>query len=227
VVIDGLQYDFHNDTWAVTKNVSNNNREIRIKETIDGFPIVAIGARVFCDNEDLEYIHIPMSVCSIGEYAFAGCTNLKRVKEIPSKTTFAIGVIMVYRRAFQDCKSLVVFDTTRRIVLAGGQNFQRCHKLETVGIHNELYGDIPNQAFQACLSLEFLVIDKDSDLLIESNALNWCSSMNDIYVKAVTVNCEDEETWNSLARKKIFCRPACNLLDLGFEGTEVVIWENN
>ena len=227
MVIDGLQYDFRNDTWAVTKNISNNNQEIRIKDTIDGYPVVAIGDRVFCDNEDLEYIHLPQSICSIGEYAFTGCTNLKRVRESRSKVKFSLGVINIYRRAFQDCRSLMVFETNKTIVLLGGQNFQRCHKLETIGLHNELYGDIPNQAFQACISLEFLVIDKDSDLMIENNAFNWCSAMKDIYVKAVTVSCADEDTWNSLAGKKIFCGSACNLLDLGFEGTEVVIWEGH
>ena len=225
MVIDGLQYQFLNDIWAVTKNISNNNREIRIEKEIEGRPVVAIGDKVFTDHEDLEYIHIPESICSIGEYAFAGCTNLRRVKTIPFPSGYPSTVLCVSTRAFQDCRSLVVVDTLKKLSLSGGQNFQRCHKLETVGMHNELYGDIPQQAFQACTSLDFLVLNNDEQIFIKNNAFNWCSSLKSLYFKSERVICEDEDTWISLTGKKIYCRANCNLMDLGYDGTEVIVWE--
>ena len=214
-----MQYDYTNGGWTVSKNVSNYATEIRIQPIIDGRPTIAIEANVFADNVRLECVHIPQSVAYIGHYAFVGCHNLKHVKEIPA-TVPPIGLLVISHGAFADCSSLMTFQTSRIISLNGTQNFQKCPKLEMIGA-NYFHGDIPRQAFQGCISLPSLTIEKDSDVKIEQDALDWCSLMKDVYIKAPNVLC-DQKTLECLRRKRIHCKPDCNLADLCYEGGEVI-----
>ena len=87
---------------------------------------------------------------------------------------------------------------------------------------NHFYGDIPRQAFQGCISLSSLILEKSSDIIIEQDALDWCQFIKDIYVKAPNILC-DNGTLECLRLKRIHCKPDCNLVDLGYEGGEIII----
>jgi hypothetical protein len=57
-----------------------------IPSTIDGMPVVGIGAEAFEDCTSLTGVTIPNSVTSIGAFAFNGCTHLTNVT-IPASVT--------------------------------------------------------------------------------------------------------------------------------------------
>ena len=226
MLYDGIEYEERLGRWVAVKNVSNFGvSEIRIPPEIGNKRVIAIADHVFADNEDLEVITIPQWVTEIGNYAFAGCKNLRCVKEIECKYRSEKG-LQLNKCAFQDCRSLTEILLSSWIVLHGEKIFQRCHKLERIGItgENKVYGSIPNQCFQACISLEHLTIEKPT-CIIQNNAFNWCSSLKTITFFSHNVMCEDEDTWDSLYRSKLRCLPNCNLVDLGYEGAEIEVFE--
>ncbi len=61
----------------------------------------AIGDRAFANQPQLEYVYIPATVKSIGEYAFQNCVNLKEVEFEAGSTLQSIGT-----GAFQNCYKL-------------------------------------------------------------------------------------------------------------------------
>lgn len=68
-----------NGKVTITGTYSPLVGSILIPETIDGMPVVAIGAEAFKSNTELEGIGIPPSVESIGNRAFQFCYNLQTV----------------------------------------------------------------------------------------------------------------------------------------------------
>lgn len=60
--------------------------DIVIPDTLDGYPVTAIGYSVFSNNKSLTSVVIPDGVRTIGSYAFYDCTSLTNVV-IPSSVT--------------------------------------------------------------------------------------------------------------------------------------------
>lgn len=69
----------NNGKVTITGTYSPLVGSIIIPETIDGMPVVAIGAEAFKSNTELEGIGIPPSIESIGNRAFQFCYNLQTV----------------------------------------------------------------------------------------------------------------------------------------------------
>lgn len=228
VVYDGIEYEDCINSWIAVKNVSNFNSQLRIPPTIGKKNVVAIADHVFADNDRLEVVAIPATITEIGNYAFAGCKNLKSVKEIECRCASAYKGLTLNKCAFQDCKELKEILLSSWIMLRGEKIFQRCHKLETIGVtgENKVFGSIPHQCFQACVSLPHLTISKPT-CVVSNNAFNWCSNLKTITFISHNVMCEDEDTWNSLYRAKLRCLPNCNLTELSYDGVEVEVFEDD
>ena len=98
----------------------------------------------------LEEIIIPSGVKYIGEYAFSGCTRLKRVK-LPS------GLKQIKENTFCWCKSLkeVVFPAELEVIRT--EAFEGCESLETVTLP-EGVSSIEQGAFAGCRNLESIYI---------------------------------------------------------------------
>lgn len=68
------------DTGNITITSYNwKNKEVSIPDTLDGYPVVAIGEKAFFENTDLEVLKLPDTITTIGTEAFSGCTGLKEI----------------------------------------------------------------------------------------------------------------------------------------------------
>lgn len=73
--------------------------DVKIPETIKGYPVVAIAGSAFYRNRKITSVEIPGSVRAIADDAFYGCVNLAQV-------TLGEGVTEIGNFAFYDCDSL-------------------------------------------------------------------------------------------------------------------------
>lgn len=227
IIVDGLEYESQINGAILVRNISNKNSRINISHIVDGMMVTAIGDRVFADNERLVEIGIPKTVREIGDFAFAGCVNLRKVREINCVMPTKYRGLKIQKQAFQGCNNLKSLELSSWIMLSGEQIFQRCHKLETIGVmgKNIVYGNVPKECFQACLSLEKITIEKPT-CVIGSDAFDWCSSLKEITFKSHTVCSEDEKTWDSLRKCRIRCLNNSNIVDLGYDGFEIEVFED-
>ena len=103
---------------------------------------------VGCNDTELR---IPDGTHYIEDYAFYGCSNLKKVY-------FPEGVGGIGKSAFEGCYSLQVADLGNRVDYIGARAFFNCHSLEKMTLeHNTIYS-IGNYAFAHCYALDELLI---------------------------------------------------------------------
>ncbi len=136
---------------------------------------LSLGARVIPEqahmgDTTLRSITIPADVTSIGELAYAGCSNLERIEFAPGSRLKEIG-----RSAFAGCTAL------KEIVLPGGLKklaphaFAYCFSLQSAKLPAGLQS-IGNNAFSECRSLTEAIVP-NSVTLLESYAFSGCISL--------------------------------------------------
>ncbi|MCQ2796256.1 MAG: leucine-rich repeat domain-containing protein [Bacilli bacterium] len=133
----------------------------------------------------LNYTVIPWYTISIGEGAFEGCKNIKKLGLEPYTDPNTEEVIYSHRlktigaRAFADCYNLEEFNTLKEATglnSIGESAFERCLKLKSLEINGEELKTIPQGCFEGCESMEsFLSTSKFNS--IESRAFFGCSSL--------------------------------------------------
>ena len=138
--------------------------------------VTSIGERAFRGCSNLKRITIPDSVTNIGERAFDGCSNLKRIT-IPDSVT-SIG-----KDAFSSCSSLTSINIPDGVTSIGQYAFSYCSSLTSVTIGNSVTS-IGDSAFDGCSSLTSISIP-DSVTSIGRSAFSGCSSLTSISVPFV------------------------------------------
>lgn len=83
------------------------------------------GAPWYNNREKIKAIRIESGTTSIGDYAFAGCSNATTVSIPLSVTSIGVG-------AFRDCSSLTYILIPRNVNYIGNYAFADCKKLSTV-----------------------------------------------------------------------------------------------
>ena len=112
-----------------------------------------IGQSAFSNMKNLEYAEIPIyNDEEIGSCAFAGCTNLKRVKFIDEGGEVNLGNCVFY-----NCESLEEFDFDN--VLLNNACFLCCRSLQRADLSNIQNDDIPSNCFQYCQSLKDVILN--------------------------------------------------------------------
>lgn len=96
----------------------------------------------------LQAVSLPRSLASVGDGAFAGCTQLRSV-EIPA------GVVAVGDMAFSGCASLEAVKSYSGLVSVGDYAFSKCASLSSVDFPSLTY--IGSHAFNLCASLKSFV----------------------------------------------------------------------
>ena len=99
-----------------------NETELEVPERIGTKLVVGIDACAFADNNTITSVEIPESIYGIGDRAFVGCGNLKKVI-IKGKD------IKMGSRAFSECKNLEVVDIAASKIRTGVHPFLGCEKL--------------------------------------------------------------------------------------------------
>ena len=114
---------------------------------------------------------IPYSVASIGESAFADCTNLTSI-EMPNSIT-SIGTA-----AFANCTGLASVEMPGNVTFLGASVFAGCTKLVSVIIPNSITS-ISTNIFYNCSSLTSITLP-ESVTEIFYGVFNGCTSLTEI-----------------------------------------------
>ena len=116
----GLTYEVQEDDTVIIKRLprSTTIKDLTIPDTIDGYPVTAIGQDAFSYCTALRTVTIPESVTSIGKYAFQGCTSLSGVN-IPE------GVTVLKTAVFYRCTSLRTLTIPESVTSIGASAFSR------------------------------------------------------------------------------------------------------
>ena len=96
---------------ALLTNYSGTSGDVVIPETVDGHPVVAVGAHMFAYNEAVESVKLPegTSLEEVGRFGFLDCTQLKEI-------VFGDELKAIGPGAFQMCASL------SKVSIPAGQN---------------------------------------------------------------------------------------------------------
>ena len=104
--------------------------------------------RAFEGRKDITKLEINKGLTEIGEYAFAGCENLREI-------VFPDNRILLRRGCFSNCTSLQKIDIPN-IVNIGPAAFKNCISLETIILPIDI-SNIYREAFKNCRSLKHVI----------------------------------------------------------------------
>ncbi len=131
--------------------------QIIIPDTLDGYPVVAIGDSAFIERSDIEYIQLPATLQRIEANAFSGCSAWRNPLVIPDSVTY------IGECAFWFCSSLtgeIAFPSG--LTYLGDGAFNVCMGLTGTPVFPETLTYIGSHAFDGCSGLSGTVIVPDS-----------------------------------------------------------------
>lgn len=176
---NGLIYAIKNGEAIITGYTEALSGNTVIPDTIDGYPVTAIGGYAFIDCDRLKSVTIPDSIIAIGEYAFIDCDGLTSVT-IPDSVT-AIG-----NHAFSDCYGLTSITISHSITAIGEYVFSNCSRLTDVIIPDSVT-TVGALAFAFCDRLTSVMIP-GSVTTIGDSAFFYCSRLTSVEIPdSVTV----------------------------------------
>ena len=132
----------------------NNIESIETVVIEDGVTSIGNYAFAYCSN--LTSVTIPSSVTSIGKYVFFICTRLTSVT-IPSSVTSIGG------GAFDNCSSLTSITIPSSVTSIEKSTFANCESLTSINIPANVT-TIGEDAFFYCSALETITIDEGNDI---------------------------------------------------------------
>ena len=157
------QYDEGEGGYVLINDDNFTGEVVKIPNTYEGKPVVAIGADAFKNNTTITEVEFPEGI-KIGRYAFGYCTG---ITELNFPKLAGIG-----NCAFEGCTGL-----TKVVFPKGGENafdigeaaFYNCTSLKYVDIRNvgifggtDSYGDISyttgKDIFSGCIGLETFIV---------------------------------------------------------------------
>ena len=129
VVYQGMEFEEQGEGLKLKKGV--DEKTVSIPDSVEGRPVVSIGAKAFKDFRNLEKIHLPGTLKEIGYDCFTGCQNL-------SVIDFSEGLEVIGDYAFVNCKALqnLVFPDSLREM--GIWAFAYCTGLRFISVGPDL-----------------------------------------------------------------------------------------
>lgn len=169
--------------------------------------VTSIGSQAFLSNynfmgvyqdwyvDSIVTVKLGDSIMSIGDYAFAGCTSMKKVN-IPEDVTYIgegafrcctglsefelpDGITSIEWGTFDGCSSLKQIEVPGGVTSIGNCAFQRCAELSTITLPDTLE-TIGSNTFAECTALEKITLP-DSVKNIEGRAFSGCTGLTEIY----------------------------------------------
>ena len=130
-----------------------DSKNVSIPTALQGKIVLSIGDYAFASS-DIKSVDFGDFIEYIGDYAFAGCTNLTEI-------VFSEDLKEIGNGAFQECseiKEIMLPETTRKI---GNYSFAGCKMLSDIEFPKALQS-IGVRAFSNCVNIEALSISSDS-----------------------------------------------------------------
>jgi len=148
-----------------------------LDRTIANIPasVIRIGDRAFSGCINLKKVFLPPNLASIGEEAFLGCKSLESVR-------FPRTITRIGRLAFGGCHSLqtAIFEPDTRLPPSLGEAlFEMCTRLEVVSLPPSLQ-TIPSWMFSDCRRLQFINLPM-SVSRIGNHAFRNCTSLPSLH----------------------------------------------
>lgn len=142
-------------------------------------------------NSNIVEVHIPDSVVSIGDSAFANCSELANIFLPDSVRNIGWG-------AFNNCTGLKSLSIPSSVIQIGGYAFEGCTALESVtiseGVRYIMYG-----AFKDCTKLSSIIIPNGiTDIL--SGTFSGCKRLTSITIPDSVISVADNygrEDWGA------------------------------
>jgi len=153
---------------------SDSATELNIPSEIDGLAVKGIKTSAFYDKKNLVSVTVPDSVVTIGNSAFANCTNLRNV-------SLGNGVTAIDYNTFQNCESLVSITIPDSVKKIGKDSFNGCSALSSVTFGSKV-STIDTDSFYNCSSLTDIVLP-ESVANIKDGAFYGCSSLRSVTIK--------------------------------------------
>ena len=125
------KYQLDSNNNATITSYQGNMKTLTLPETIDGYPVVAIGKGVFKGNTALTSVTMGDNITSLGEEAFANCTNLSWV-------TFSQKLETIPRLCFAGCSSLSRIELPDSVTKIEEGAFAKCTDLASVKLSKNL-----------------------------------------------------------------------------------------
>ena len=147
------------DGCATITGYNGETSALVIQETIDGYPVTAIGNSAFKNNTVITSVSMPDSVTTIGNSAFYGCSGLSGKLELPE------GLASIGTSAFHGCSGLSgTLVIPEKVAAIGSGSFYGCRGIKEIVFGNglkNLYGyyDSYNNhypSFYGCSGVEAL-----------------------------------------------------------------------
>lgn len=137
---------------------NNSSNLSRIKAIVLPNKIKVLGQNAFGNSvsnlaySSLKWINLPKSLSSIGDYAFANCTNLQNLSFYNQQFLVSIG-----QHAFDNCTSFTDIYLNDRVLNIGNYAFNNCTNLINIKLSNSL-NSISDFLFYNCNSIRSLVL---------------------------------------------------------------------
>ena len=159
------EYQILEDNSAEIISYFGKEPQVSIPDSLDGHPVLIIGAGAFEDNYELLSVELPDGIVEIGDSAFKSCWKLNKaelpdgVKKIGNsafngcyrlkEVELPDGLKSIGDSAFAYCDSLTEMHIPDSVEKLGNDMFTCCDSLRTVNIPR-LIEEIPESMFYGC-----------------------------------------------------------------------------
>ncbi len=191
-ILNYLTYEITDGEVTITGCDKSISGDIVIPDTIEGYPVVALGWQSFMHCSNITSVIIPDSVITMDNSVFESCTLLESIKlseyltdisycsfnNCDSLTTITIpaNVEEIRQWAFAGCDNLETVIMNGGVIIQEGA-FLACEKLTKVTIADSVTEIYP-YAFANCNSLKQVIIPKNVTKIYTKA---FCSSYDGMY----------------------------------------------
>jgi len=163
MVLNELEYVIVDEKVKITNCINKDIVHIEIPDTIEGYPVVLIGAEAFSFCKELRRVVLPDNLLEISSSVFQGCIKLQRI-------TLPNSVQYVYHCAFYDCSSLKTVRLSDNLLEIGICAFYNCKSLRSIIIPDSVKC-IKDDAFKNCNWMNKVIFKSIEAPIVAPNTL--------------------------------------------------------
>ena len=198
----GLEYVKDSPTTVLVNGIGFcMDKNIVIPDKLpDGRVVVGVAEKAFFRCDGIESVNLPVTVNTIGAYAFAWCPDLESI--------IAPGVVFIEERAFMGNKKLRKTTLSKRLESVEDKAFSYCSALEQIRLPDSLFfmgvgvfegcknlarvalptrlTEINNSMFNACVNLTDVILPAKLKY-IDEFAFAYCVSLDNMSIPCETI----------------------------------------